>query len=266
MGAGPGIPRLGYPRTIAHSITLRRWVVLADWPPALYVAALVVGFVLPFEAIPPIVSTPWFGLTDEKLVLLLLLAGGWPWAARRCPRRPSGACWCRRSHSSSSAWSPLDWRRRTTPTKPSALWRGCSRARFRHARRSATRPRAAPGQRPGMGHRPRRGTQRPAGHRRGAALVAARTCPGAVQDRADARGRRAARQRLVSVRHDRRDVLRDGRAAGHRSGSHRATPLDASAGHGHRPGVHGQRGAVADARRDVDAGGDLRGPCLVWAA
>ena len=82
--------RLGYPRTIAHSITLRRWVVLADWPPALYVAALVVGFVLPFEAIPPIVSTPWFGLTDEKLVLLLLLAG---WLAMGRRALPTSTEW-----------------------------------------------------------------------------------------------------------------------------------------------------------------------------
>jgi hypothetical protein len=50
-------------------------VVLADWPSALVAAAFVVAFLLPFEAIPPLVNTPWFGLTDDKLVLLLLLVG-----------------------------------------------------------------------------------------------------------------------------------------------------------------------------------------------
>ncbi|MBV9328735.1 MAG: O-antigen ligase family protein [Chloroflexi bacterium] len=64
---------LGYPRTIAHSLTVRRWAVLSDWTSTLYVAALVVGFVLPFEAIPPLISTPRLGLTDDKLVLMLLV-------------------------------------------------------------------------------------------------------------------------------------------------------------------------------------------------
>jgi hypothetical protein len=50
-------------------------VVLADWPSALYASALVAGFALPFEAIPPLISTPRFGLTDDKLVLLLLVVG-----------------------------------------------------------------------------------------------------------------------------------------------------------------------------------------------
>ena len=50
-------------------------MVLADWPSALYASALVVGFALPFEAIPPLISTPRFGLTDDKLVLLLLVVG-----------------------------------------------------------------------------------------------------------------------------------------------------------------------------------------------
>jgi hypothetical protein len=50
-------------------------VVLPDSPSALFAAALVAAFALPFEAIPPLVSTPWFTLTDDKLVLLALLAG-----------------------------------------------------------------------------------------------------------------------------------------------------------------------------------------------
>jgi hypothetical protein len=50
-------------------------VALPDSPSALFAAALVAGFALPFEAIPPLVSTPWFTLTDDKLVLLVLLAG-----------------------------------------------------------------------------------------------------------------------------------------------------------------------------------------------
>jgi hypothetical protein len=50
-------------------------VVLPDSPSALFAAALVAAFALPFEAIPPLVSTPWFTLTDDKLVLLVLLAG-----------------------------------------------------------------------------------------------------------------------------------------------------------------------------------------------
>jgi hypothetical protein len=56
-------------------LTLRRWAVVADWPSALYLAALAVGFALPFEAISPMASTPWFGLTDDKLMLVLLVAG-----------------------------------------------------------------------------------------------------------------------------------------------------------------------------------------------
>ncbi len=66
---------LGYPRTIAHSVTLRRWAVVVDSRSALLAAALVVGFALPFEAIPPLVSTPWFGVTDDKVLLLVLVAG-----------------------------------------------------------------------------------------------------------------------------------------------------------------------------------------------
>ncbi|MBV9578881.1 MAG: hypothetical protein JO057_09850, partial [Chloroflexi bacterium] len=46
-----------------------------DWSSALYVAALVVGCLLPFEAIPPVIGTPQLGLTDDKLVLLLLVLG-----------------------------------------------------------------------------------------------------------------------------------------------------------------------------------------------
>jgi len=33
----------------------------------------VVGVLLPFQAIPPLVTTPWLGLTDDKLVLLVLV-------------------------------------------------------------------------------------------------------------------------------------------------------------------------------------------------
>ena len=56
-------------------MTLRRWAVRADSRSALLAAALVVGFALPFEAIPPLISTPWFGVTDDKLILLVLVAG-----------------------------------------------------------------------------------------------------------------------------------------------------------------------------------------------
>jgi hypothetical protein len=60
---------------------LRRALILPAWPAGIYPAALLIALVLPFEAIRPVVVTPWFALTDEKLVLLAavavwLLAGG----------------------------------------------------------------------------------------------------------------------------------------------------------------------------------------------
>jgi hypothetical protein len=85
---GASRARLGYPRSIAHSLTLRRWVVLADWPSALYVAALVAGFALPFETIPPLISTPWFALGDDKLLMLVLLAS-WLAMGRRALPTPT---------------------------------------------------------------------------------------------------------------------------------------------------------------------------------
>jgi len=41
-----------------------------------YPAALLLALVLPFEAIQPLIVTPWLALTDEKLVLLLAV-GAW---------------------------------------------------------------------------------------------------------------------------------------------------------------------------------------------
>jgi len=40
------------------------------WPAGIYPTALLLALVLPFEAIQPVLVTPWFALTDEKLVLL----------------------------------------------------------------------------------------------------------------------------------------------------------------------------------------------------
>src|SRR5207248_4648636 len=41
---------------------------------AVYWAALGLGLLLPFAAIPPLIATPWFGVTDDKLILLVVLA------------------------------------------------------------------------------------------------------------------------------------------------------------------------------------------------
>jgi hypothetical protein len=45
--------------------------VIPAWPAAIYPAAVLLVLVLPFEAVRPVVTTPWFALTDEKIVLLV---------------------------------------------------------------------------------------------------------------------------------------------------------------------------------------------------
>ena len=57
---------------------------------ALFPAALLVAALLPFAAIPPLVTTPWFALTDDKLVLLTLIAA---WALLGKRAIPSPAEW-----------------------------------------------------------------------------------------------------------------------------------------------------------------------------
>src|SRR4030081_2680387 len=62
---------LRYPRSIAHPLVLRRpLLVVPGWRAGIYPAAVLLAVSLPFEAIKPILTTPWFALTDEKLVLL----------------------------------------------------------------------------------------------------------------------------------------------------------------------------------------------------
>ena len=59
-----------YPRSIARPLVLRRALAIRVGPDLTYPAALLLGVVLPFEIIRPIVVTPWVALTDEKVVLL----------------------------------------------------------------------------------------------------------------------------------------------------------------------------------------------------
>jgi hypothetical protein len=55
-----------------------------------YPAAVLLALVLPFEAIPPLLVTPWVSLTDEKVVLLLAVAA---WVAMGARALPSPAEW-----------------------------------------------------------------------------------------------------------------------------------------------------------------------------
>src|SRR2546428_11912889 len=59
---------------------------MPTWPSALYLAALLLALVLPFEAIPPVVGS----LTDEKVVLLLVAVA---WAASGARARPERHEW-----------------------------------------------------------------------------------------------------------------------------------------------------------------------------
>src|SRR5205085_9619074 len=72
---------VGYPRSIARVLALRPPLPLPTWPSAGYPALLLIALSLPFEAIKPVVVTPWGSLTDDRLVLLVasvawFLAGG----------------------------------------------------------------------------------------------------------------------------------------------------------------------------------------------
>ena len=64
---------------------------MPSWPVAVYPAALLLALVLPFEAIQPVLVTPWMSLTDEKVVLGLA-----PWVCARGRRTPSGGRCCLR--------------------------------------------------------------------------------------------------------------------------------------------------------------------------
>src|SRR5579859_1403045 len=79
-----------YPRSIAHPLVFRRTLVLPASDAAVYPAALLLGFGLPFEAIQPVIVTPWVALTDDKLVLLLAV-GAWLVSGARA--LPSSAEW-----------------------------------------------------------------------------------------------------------------------------------------------------------------------------
>ena len=48
---------------------------------AVYLAALATALSLPFAAIPPLIATPWLSLTDDKLMLLILVVA-WLWLGR----------------------------------------------------------------------------------------------------------------------------------------------------------------------------------------
>jgi hypothetical protein len=61
--------------------------VIPAWPAAVYPAAVVLMLILPFEAIRPVVATPWFALTDDKLVLLVAALAWVLLGARALPSR-----------------------------------------------------------------------------------------------------------------------------------------------------------------------------------
>jgi hypothetical protein len=61
---------------------LRRTLVVPRGDDVVYPVALLLGLVLPFEAIRPVLVTPWGSLTDEKIVLLVAL-GAWLLLGRR---------------------------------------------------------------------------------------------------------------------------------------------------------------------------------------
>jgi hypothetical protein len=55
------------------------------WLAGIYPAAILLALVLPFEAIKPVLVTPWFSLTDEKLVLLMAAVAWLLLGARALP-------------------------------------------------------------------------------------------------------------------------------------------------------------------------------------
>jgi hypothetical protein len=69
---------------------LRRTLALPAWPAVVYPAALLLALVLPFEAIQPVLVTPWLSLTDEKVVLLLAVVA---WVLLGRGGLPSNAEW-----------------------------------------------------------------------------------------------------------------------------------------------------------------------------
>src|SRR5437899_2907949 len=68
----------------------RKIEVRPQWPALVYPAALVLALVLPFEAIQPVIVTPWLSLSDEKLVLLLAVCA---WLLLGARALPSTAEW-----------------------------------------------------------------------------------------------------------------------------------------------------------------------------
>ena len=60
------------------------------WPAAIYPAAVLLVLVLPFEAVRPVVTTPWFALTDEKVGLLVAALA---WLLLGARGLPSSAEW-----------------------------------------------------------------------------------------------------------------------------------------------------------------------------
>jgi hypothetical protein len=76
---------LRYPRSIAYPLALRRPLAMPALPDGVYPAAVLLALVLPFEVIKPVLTTAWFSLTDEKLVLLLALAAWLCLGARALP-------------------------------------------------------------------------------------------------------------------------------------------------------------------------------------
>jgi hypothetical protein len=59
--------------------------VLPAWPAALLPAAVLLAVGLPFEAIRPVLSTPWFSLTDDKLIVLVAVLAWLLMGARVLP-------------------------------------------------------------------------------------------------------------------------------------------------------------------------------------
>jgi hypothetical protein len=64
--------------------------VLPSWPAAVYPAVLLLALVLPFEAIQPVLVTPWVSVTVEKFVLMVAVAA---WIALGARGLPSNAEW-----------------------------------------------------------------------------------------------------------------------------------------------------------------------------
>src|ERR1700682_1812473 len=78
---------LRYPRSIDRSLALRRPLQLPAWPAPVYPAAVLLALILPFEAIKPVLTTPWLSLTDEKLVLLTAVVAWLLLGAQALPTR-----------------------------------------------------------------------------------------------------------------------------------------------------------------------------------